>query len=131
MCHPSAPTEGGRYGGRRVISAVIPDAAGFTVHGHMLPWGSFWPHSGAMPMPTNGPLIILPGSASPTLTEAMCRELRLQPGRCEAKHFSDGNTFVRIGDNVRGADVFVIQTLSFPVNDRFMELLFLIDAAKR
>src|SRR5262245_27129709 len=82
-------------------------------------------------MPSPNALIVLPGSASPKLTAAICQKLGLAPGRCEAKAFSDGNTFVRIGDNVRGADVFIVQTLSFPVNDCFMELLFLIDAAKR
>jgi ribose-phosphate pyrophosphokinase len=76
-------------------------------------------------------LIVLPGSASPTLTEAICTRLGVAAGRCEALAFSEGNTFVRIGENVRGADVFIVQTLSRPVNDRLVELLFLIDAAKR
>jgi ribose-phosphate pyrophosphokinase len=76
-------------------------------------------------------LCVFAGSANPLLTEAVCRHLGIAPSRCESIRFSDGNTFVRIGDNVRGADVFIVQTFSFPVNDHFMELLFLIDACKR
>lgn len=76
-------------------------------------------------------LIVFPGSASPNLARAICTDLGVAPGRCESIHFSEGNTFVRLGENVRGADVFIVQTLSYPVNDHFMELLFMIDAARR
>jgi len=75
--------------------------------------------------------IIFPGSASPQLTRSICQHLGVEPGLCEAFKFSEGNTFVRILENVRGRDVFFVQTLSHPVNDNFMELLFWIDAAKR
>ncbi len=76
-------------------------------------------------------LLVFPGSASPRLTASICEHLGCEPGRCEAFKFSEGNTFVRILENVRGRDVFIIQTLSYPVNDNFMELLFWVDAAKR
>lgn len=76
-------------------------------------------------------LLIFAGSASPTFTSAVCRKLGVEPGRCLTKHFSEGNTFVRVGENVRGKDVFCVQSLSYPVNDHFMELLFFIDAFKR
>jgi len=49
----------------------------------------------------------------------------------ETLRFSEGNTFVRILENVRGRHVFVVQSVSYPVNDSFMELLFYIDAARR
>lgn len=75
--------------------------------------------------------LIFAGSASRLLTANICRHLGVEPGRCEAFQFSEGNTFVRILENVRGRDVFFVQTLSHPVNDNFMELLFWIDAAKR
>ncbi len=75
--------------------------------------------------------IIFPGSASQQLTQSICAYLGIQPAACEAFKFSDENTFVRILENVRGRDVFFVQTLSHPVNDNFMELLFWIDAAKR
>lgn len=83
-----------------------------------------------MSKPTNQ-LLIFAGSASPAFTAAICRRLGVTPGRCSAAHFSEGNTFVRVGENVRGKDVFIVQTLSFPVNDNFVELLFYIDAFKR
>lgn len=76
-------------------------------------------------------LLIFPGSGSRKITEAVCRALKVRPGRCETTFFSEGNTFVRVGENVRGKDVFFIQSLSYPVNDHFMEILFFIDAFKR
>jgi ribose-phosphate pyrophosphokinase len=83
-----------------------------------------------MSKPTNQ-LLIFAGSASPAFTAAVCRRLGVTAGRCSAKHYSEGNTFVRVGENVRGKDVFIVQALSFPVNDNFVELLFYIDAFKR
>lgn len=82
-------------------------------------------------MPKGNKLLIFPGSGSPKLTAAICRYLRVKPGRCDAKHYAEGNTFVRVGENVRGRDVFFVQSLSYPVNDHLMEMLFYIDAFKR
>jgi ribose-phosphate pyrophosphokinase len=82
-------------------------------------------------MPKANQLLVFAGSASQAFTTAVCRELGVRPGRCEGRHFSEGNTFVRVLENVRGKDVFFIQTLSYPVNDNFMELLFFVDAFKR
>ena len=82
-------------------------------------------------MPALDHLRVFPGSASRALTAAICRELDIPVGQCEKMSFSDGNTFVRVLENVRGHEVFVIQTLSHPVNDSFVELLFWIDAFKR
>ncbi|MCI0687608.1 MAG: ribose-phosphate pyrophosphokinase [Sporichthyaceae bacterium] len=76
-------------------------------------------------------LLVFGGSGSPTLTGAICRELGVTPGRCDVIQFSDGNLFVKVGQNVRGQHVYLVQTPLFPVNDRFMELLFWIDAFKR
>ncbi|HVP10165.1 MAG TPA: ribose-phosphate diphosphokinase [Phycisphaerae bacterium] len=76
-------------------------------------------------------LLIFPGSGSPKFTAAICKQLGVEPGDCWAKHFSEGNTFVHVGENVRGKDVFFVQSLSYPVNDHFMEMLFYIDAFKR
>jgi len=76
-------------------------------------------------------LRVFPGSASPQLTAAICRVLGIEPGRCEAKQFSEGNTFVRVLENVRGRDTYIVQTLRRPVNDHFMELLFWVDALRR
>jgi ribose-phosphate pyrophosphokinase len=75
--------------------------------------------------------LVFGGSSSPRLTGAICRHLKIKPGRCEAVRFSEGNTFVRVRENVRGRDVFLVATLSRPVNDRFMEILFYVDAFRR
>ncbi|MBN1345548.1 MAG: ribose-phosphate diphosphokinase [Phycisphaerae bacterium] len=76
-------------------------------------------------------LRVFAGSASPILTSEICRLLHIEAGRCEVKRFSEGNTFVRVLENVRGRDTYVVQTLSGAVNDQFMELLFWIDALRR
>ena len=82
-------------------------------------------------MPTKDKLLIFAGSASPQFTAAICRRLGIRQGLCAARHFSEGNTFVQVGENVRGKDVFLVQSLSYPVNDHFVETLFYIDAFKR
>ncbi len=82
-------------------------------------------------MPRNDKLLIFSGSGSQEFTAAICKWLGVKPGQCEARHFSEGNTFVRVGENVRGKDIFFVQSLSYPVNDHFMEILFYIDAFKR
>lgn len=82
-------------------------------------------------MPSPNKLLIFPGSGSRKLTTAICKYLRVKPGKCTAMHYAEGNTFVRVGENVRGRDVFFVQSLSYPVNDHLMEILFYIDAFKR
>jgi ribose-phosphate pyrophosphokinase len=76
-------------------------------------------------------LLVFGGSASPRLTAAICRNLGIEPGRSEVIRFSEGNLFVRIGQNVRGRHVYLVQSTVFPANDHFMELLFWIDAFRR
>ena len=76
-------------------------------------------------------LRVFGGSASQTLTAAICRELQVEPGQSEVLRFPEGNLFVRVCENVRGRDVFLVQSTAFPANDNFMELLFWIDAFKR
>lgn len=71
------------------------------------------------------------GSGSTRLTNRICEYLQINAGKNEALKFSEGNTFVRILDNVRGRRVYLIQSTVFPTNDNFMELLFWIDAFKR
>jgi len=79
----------------------------------------------------DGELLVFGGSASPRLTEHICRDLGVAPGIGEVLKFSDGNLFVRIGQNVRGRHIYLIQSTVFPANDNFMELLFWIDAFRR
>jgi ribose-phosphate pyrophosphokinase len=76
-------------------------------------------------------MVILGGSGSPRLTQAICRYLEREPAAGEVLRFSDGNLFVRVKENVRGRDVYLVQSTVFPTNDNFMELLFWIDALKR
>jgi ribose-phosphate pyrophosphokinase len=76
-------------------------------------------------------IAIFAGSSSIKLTERICAHLKINPGQSETKIFSEGNTFVRVRENVRGREVYVVQSTVFPTNDSFMELLFWIDALKR
>jgi ribose-phosphate pyrophosphokinase len=74
---------------------------------------------------------IFSGSANRPLAEAIASYLELPMGRAESTRFSDGEIFVRIGENVRGVDVYVVQPTCTPVNDHLMELLVMVDAMKR
>jgi ribose-phosphate pyrophosphokinase len=78
----------------------------------------------------DGPLVF-GGSASPRLTRAICEQLGTPLGRGETIRFGEGTLFVRVLENVRGRDVYLVQSTVFPANDAFMELLFWIDAFKR
>jgi ribose-phosphate pyrophosphokinase len=74
---------------------------------------------------------VFAGNASRGLAEGICKELGMELGAAKVRRFSDGEIFIEIDDNVRGADVFVIQSTSSPGNDHIMELLLLLDAFKR
>lgn len=78
-----------------------------------------------------GELKIFAGRASSALAARIARHLGVSVAQSESFHFSDGNVFVRILENVRGRDVYIVQGTEKPVNDHFMELLFWIDAFKR
>jgi ribose-phosphate pyrophosphokinase len=71
------------------------------------------------------------GTANPELVRDICEYLGAAPGQLKVQRFSDGETFIRIEENVRGADVFLVQPTCSPVNDSLMELLIMIDAFKR
>lgn len=75
--------------------------------------------------------VLLAGSASAFLAAGVGAYLDHPLGRSETLRFSDGNLFVRVLENVRGRDVFVLQAVAPPANDNFMELLFWVDALKR
>ena len=74
---------------------------------------------------------IFTGNACPQLAGAICEHLDLDLGRVEVGNFADGETSVDIGENVRGMDVFVIQSTFAPANNNLMELLILLDALRR
>ncbi len=71
------------------------------------------------------------GSACPKLAKKIADCLGLQLGQIEVGKFSDGECSVHVSETVRGSDVYVIQSTSYPVNDNLMELLVMIDALKR
>ena len=76
-------------------------------------------------------LRVFSGNAHPALAEEICNYLGITLGRCEVFKFSNDNTFVRINENIRERDVFLVQPVAVPVNDNLMELWIMIDAAKR
>ena len=76
-------------------------------------------------------LVVFSGRSNPRFTGAVCEDLNIELGRLEVVRFSDGELSVEIGDNVRGRDVFVVQSTSAPGNDHLMELLITLDALKR
>ena len=74
---------------------------------------------------------IVAGNSNRPLADAIAQYLKIPPARSQVKRFADMEVFVEIQENVRGQDVFVVQSTSFPANDNMMELLILIDALKR
>jgi len=74
---------------------------------------------------------IFSGNSSRVLAGDICRKLGISPGEANVSTFSDGETRVEIDENVRGMDVFIVQSTSTPVNDNLMELLIMVDALKR
>jgi ribose-phosphate pyrophosphokinase len=71
------------------------------------------------------------GNANPALATAIGQYLETPIGKCKVTRFSDGESFVEIGENVRGVDAFVVQPTSSPTNDNVMELLIMADALRR
>lgn len=74
---------------------------------------------------------VFSGNSNKPLANAICKQLKTSLSGIEVGHFSDGETSVHIEESVRGADVFIIQSTSYPVNENLMELLVMIDAARR
>ncbi|MBI4220188.1 MAG: ribose-phosphate pyrophosphokinase [Chloroflexi bacterium] len=78
-----------------------------------------------------GDLAVFTGNAHPELAGAICSYLKIPLGKAEVFKFNNDNTFVRILENVRQRDVFIVQPTVAPVNDHIMEMLIFVDAAKR
>jgi ribose-phosphate pyrophosphokinase len=74
---------------------------------------------------------VFSGTANPVLTAGICQALESSVGEAMIKRFADGETHLQIQENVRGADVFVVQPTCTPVDQHLMELLLMIDAFKR
>ncbi len=76
-------------------------------------------------------LKVFSGTANPELAKKICEYLDVPLGNCVVKRFSDGEVFVEIKEHIRGSDVFIIQPTCPPVNENLVELLIMIDAARR
>ena len=74
---------------------------------------------------------VFAGNSNRHLADAICTYLNVPVGKASVRRFADQEIFVEIQENVRGEDVFVIQSTSFPTNDHLMELLIMIDAFRR
>jgi ribose-phosphate pyrophosphokinase len=74
---------------------------------------------------------IFSGTANEPLARAICKSVGVELGKCTIKPFPDGETFVRIEENVRGEEVFVVQPTSPPTNHNLMELFIMMDALRR
>lgn len=74
---------------------------------------------------------IFSGSSNPKLTERMCSELGTEPGKIKISRFKSGEIYVHYEESIRNCDVFLVQSMSHPINDHFVELMIMIDAAKR
>jgi ribose-phosphate pyrophosphokinase len=76
-------------------------------------------------------LTIFSGSSNRELADSIWKYVEIPPGRIEVTKFSDGESYVEVGENVRGVNCFVVQSTCAPVNHNLMELLIMIDALKR
>src|SRR5215218_9806446 len=79
----------------------------------------------------NGAIKLVAGNSNPDLAAAIAAYLETPLTKAVVRRFADMEIFVEIQENVRGADVFVIQSTAYPANDHLMELLIIIDALKR
>jgi len=79
----------------------------------------------------NGAIKLVAGNSNPQLAEAIAAYLKTTLAQAVVRRFADMEIFVEIQENVRGSDVFVLQSTSYPTNDHLMELLIIIDALRR
>ena len=79
----------------------------------------------------SAPIKLVAGNSNRALAEAVAAYLKIPMTKCSVRRFADMEVFVEIQENVRGQDVFVLQSTSFPANDHLMELLIIIDALRR
>ncbi len=76
-------------------------------------------------------MMVFAGTSNPDLAEGMVKHLGIELGNVKIRKFANGEIYVRYLESVRGADVFIVQSICSPVNDMLMELLIMVDAAKR
>ena len=76
-------------------------------------------------------LMVFTGNANPKLAESVARHLKIALGQATVSRFSDGEILIELLENVRGKDVFILQSTSAPTNDNLMEVMVMVDALKR
>ncbi|NKB47304.1 MAG: ribose-phosphate pyrophosphokinase, partial [Legionellales bacterium] len=76
-------------------------------------------------------MMVFTGNANPTLASMIAQRLNLNLGQITVDKFSDGETMVEITENVRGHDIFIVQSTCAPTNDNLMELITMADAFRR
>src|SRR3979409_1558353 len=81
--------------------------------------------------PNNGAIKLVAGNSNPALSDAIAAHLATPLTKAVVRRFADMEIFVEIQENVRGSDVFVLQSTAFPANDHLMELLIIMDALRR
>ena len=82
-------------------------------------------------MKNNKEILVFSGNANPELAKKICNYLKVPLGNAQVDRFNDGEVRIRITEDVRGRDVFIVQPTCNPVNDNLLELLIMIDAIKR
>lgn len=80
---------------------------------------------------SNGNMMVFTGNANPALAQEVASHLGIELGRADVGRFSDGEVMVELLENVRGRDVFVLQSTSHPTNDSLMEVMVMVDALRR
>jgi len=81
--------------------------------------------------PSSGGMLLFAGNSNPALASKIAESLNLALGKINLGRFKDGEIACQVEENVRGEDVFIVQSTCFPVNDNLMELLVMLDAFKR
>ena len=79
----------------------------------------------------NHPTIVFSGSSNPALAKAICSYLNLELGKAEISNFPDGEKLIRLESDVRGRDVYIIQSTCTPVDENLVELLIFLDCVRR
>src|SRR5579864_9500978 len=97
----------------------------------MLSNASTMPKAKATTSGKNGAIKLVAGNSNPPLATAIAAHLQLPLTKASVRRFADNEIFVEVHENVRGSDVFVVQSTSYPANDHLMELLITIDALRR
>ncbi len=76
-------------------------------------------------------MMVFTGNANPVLAQEVAKHLGIELGRADVGRFSDGEIMLELLENVRGRDVFVLQSTSYPTNDSLMEVMVMVDALRR